>query len=415
MTLFRTSVLGAAATGLRIATGFALNKIIAVHVGPTGLALIGQFQSFSGIATTVAAAGLNTGVTKYTAEYQSDPAAQARLWNGALRITLAATLLTSVACASASGLLSSALLGTEHYRHVFLVFSVSLLFQTVSGLVLSILNGQRRIALFIKLNVVTNLATFALVAGLTILGHLSGALVASAAAPLVAAAVTYAATRSDRLHDAVLRHRAEPGTARRLLAFSAMAVTSMLALGLSQMAVRTHLADGFGWDAAGHWQAVTRVSDYYLMLLTTSLGIYYLPRLSEIADKSELRKEVLDACRWVIPVAAAGAALIYVARHWISRTLFSEAFLPMAELMPYQLVGDVLKIASWLLGYVMWAKAMTGVFIASEIAFALLYVGLVVVATPHFGPAGATLAFALTYAAYLPAMVVLFTRYVRTP
>ncbi len=43
----------------------------------------------------------------------------------------------------------------------------------------------------------------------------------------------------------------------------------------------------------------------------------------------------------------------------IINILFSPQFLPMLYLFKYQLIGDVLKIGSWLLAYLMLAKAMT--------------------------------------------------------
>lgn len=413
LTLLRTSILGAGATVLRIATGFVLNKVIAVYVGPSGLALIGQFQNFSGMAATVAAAGLNTGLTKYTAELQDDPVALSRIWNGALRITLAMTTATALACALGSEHLSVLLLGTPEYASIFLLFAVSLLFQTMSGLALSILNGQKRINLYIGLSVANNLTTFLLVALLTAAKELHGALLASAAAPILGAIITFAYVRKEGWSASFFSHKADTRSAARLLAFSAMAIISVLSLGFAQIAIRNHLAGQFGWAAAGHWQAVVKISDYYLMLITSSLSIYYLPRLAEIRQQSEMRAEILQTYKLVVPLASMGALAIYLARNWIATTLFSNEFEPMVDLMPFQLIGDVLKICAWVLGYIMWARAMAMTFVLSELGFAALYVGLVFAGTAVMGLAGSTAAFAWTYAVYLVAMIVLFRRHLR--
>ena len=69
MTLIKTSVLSFIATAIKMLSMLAINKAVAVFIGPTGLALIGQFQNFTQLGMTVAQGGINAGVTKYTAEY----------------------------------------------------------------------------------------------------------------------------------------------------------------------------------------------------------------------------------------------------------------------------------------------------------------------------------------------------------
>ena len=51
MTLLKTSALNGIAVLTRVGTALLLNKILAVHVGPAGYAVIGQFQSLVGMVT----------------------------------------------------------------------------------------------------------------------------------------------------------------------------------------------------------------------------------------------------------------------------------------------------------------------------------------------------------------------------
>ena len=47
-------------------------KVIAVYTGPSGIALIEQFQNFLQIARTSIVCGINQAVVKYVAEYKDD-------------------------------------------------------------------------------------------------------------------------------------------------------------------------------------------------------------------------------------------------------------------------------------------------------------------------------------------------------
>jgi PST family polysaccharide transporter len=73
----------------------------------------------------------------------------------------------------------------------------------------------------------------------------------------------------------------------------------------------------------------------------------------------------------------------------------------MSELFLFQLIGDVIKIASWLLGYIMIAKAMTKLFIFTEIFFTLTFIGQSAFFIKIYGIIGLTIAFMLNYVFYL--------------
>ena len=83
MNLFRTSVLNGVAVLIKTITMFVLNKILAVYLGPTGYAAIGQFQNFIQMVTTFAGSAINTAVVKYTAEYHEDETKQRAVWKTA--------------------------------------------------------------------------------------------------------------------------------------------------------------------------------------------------------------------------------------------------------------------------------------------------------------------------------------------
>lgn len=75
-----------------------------------------------------------------------------------------------------------------------------------------------------------------------------------------------------------------------------------------------------------------------------------------------------------------------------------------------QLVGDTLKIGSWILANLMLGKAMTKLFISTEIIFAANFYGLTVMLTNLYGLEGVTIAHAVNYAVYWVMMAVVIGR-----
>jgi PST family polysaccharide transporter len=149
------------------------------------------------------------------------------------------------------------------------------------------------------------------------------------------------------------------------------------------------------------------------MIVTTPLAVYYLPRLSEIRNRDELIREVLQGYRFILPVAVLGAALIYLLRDFLVVLLFTAEFAPMRDLFAWQLIGDTVKIGSWLLGYILIGRAMTKAYIATEIFFSLSWVCLVWVMSSMFGPKGAQVGYFLNYLLHWLTMIFLVSRYVR--
>ena len=96
MNLLKTSALNGVAVLIKTATLFILNKILAIYVGPSGYAMIGQFQNFIQMVTTFAGSAINTAVIKYTAEYYKDENRQRAIWKTAGSLILIVSLILTV-------------------------------------------------------------------------------------------------------------------------------------------------------------------------------------------------------------------------------------------------------------------------------------------------------------------------------
>ena len=75
--------------------------------------------------------------------------------------------------------------------------------------------------------------------------------------------------------------------------------------------------------------------------------------------------------------------------------------------MAWQLVGDVLKVTSWVLAYIMVSKAMTRLYICTEVIFSILFVLLTYQFSSMYGVEGAVMAHAANYLIYLLVVVYL--------
>lgn len=401
MNLLKTSILNGVAVLIKTATMFILNKILAVYVGPAGYATIGQFQNFIQMLTTFAGSAINTAVIKYTAEYYEDESKQQSVWKTAGSIVLIFSLLFSLLILIFKNQLSLYIFHTNNYQSVFVWCATFLIFFTFNALFLAIINGKKEVLKLVIANITGSIFSLIITAVLAIKYGLYGALVALSIYQSLTFFVTLLICyRSDWFKLSYLFGKIDKEIAKNFLAFALMALVSSICVPLSQIAIRSYLTYEYGFAYAGYWEAMIRLSAAYLLLVTTTLGVYYLPRLSELSNIKAIKSEVYLGYKLIFPVAVIGSLVVYFLKDWIIALLFTKAFLPMRDLFFWQMVGDSLKIGSWILAYLMLSKAMTKLFITTEILFSITSIFLTYLCTQFFGFEGVSVAHAINYGLY---------------
>ena len=126
---------------------FGINKILAIYIGPSGYALVGQFQNFVQIISAFGGGAINTGVTKYTAEYDGQDHKQQQLWSTAFIISTVGAILTLVVIITFRENASIWLLNDEQFSSVFIWLGLAFVFLVFNALFLAILNGKQNIEL----------------------------------------------------------------------------------------------------------------------------------------------------------------------------------------------------------------------------------------------------------------------------
>jgi PST family polysaccharide transporter len=411
LTLIKTSLLNAIAVGVKMLTLLGLNKILALYVGPAGYAALGQFQNAMQMISALASGAINTGVTKYTAEYHEDEARQRAVWQTAGTIALVGSVVLSLLVFAFRTELAQWFLSDVSLAPVFGWFAATLVLLVFNTLLLAILNGKKDIHRYVVANIAGSVFALLVTSAMVVQWGLMGALVGFAVYQSLAFLVTLAlCVRTPWFRLSHLFGRMDKEVFKNLSKYTAMALISAAMVPLSHILIRNHLGETLGWTAAGYWEAMWRLSGAYLMLATSTLSVYYLPRLSELKTRAEIKNEIMAGYRVILPVAAACSLLVYLLRETIVKVLFTEDFLPMDVLFFWQLVGDILKIASWIFAFVMLGKSMTMLFISTEIIYSAVFLGLTVLLVGHMGLVGVSVAHAISYALYLVVVAFLVSR-----
>ena len=401
-------------TLVKMLTGFVSVKVVASIIGPAGVALVGQLNNVATIAMSLSSGGINNGITKYISEFKNDEGKVRTYLSTALRITVICSLCVGVAMIVLNRLLSRLILQTEEYWYVFLIFGFTILLYALNLMLLSVVNGFKEFKKYVKINIANSVVglCFTLVFVLTL--GLPGALVSAVTYQSVMLFITmWMVRKSSWAAWSNFNERLNRLASKQYFKYTLMTLTTAATVPISQLLLRSYVISEISPIEAGWWEAMNRLSNMYLMVITTSFTVYYMPRLSELSDKYELRREIFKAYKLIVPILIVGFALIYLFRHLIIKILFSPEFLPMENLFIWQLIGDFFKICSWLLAYIMIAKAMTKKFVATELSFTMIYIALGFVFIKWNGVVGIVQAYLLNYILYMSYMLFAFKNILR--
>ncbi len=409
MTLFKTSFWTGLSTLIRLVSQFIVVKVLAVYVGPVGFALMGQFQNLITMVLTFSGNMIQTGVVKYVSEFRENEAVKAKILSTALRVCFISAAVIACILFFGRNRLAELILKQANFGWLIGILAFTLIFFILNTLCLSILNGEQTIKRLTFANMGSSIIGLLFTGILARYFGLKGALLALVLSQSIVFFFTLSLVwRSPWFKKSNFNQKMDRDSLIKLLKFAMMAITSALMLPTVQIIIREHIAHVLSWQDAGYWQAVTRISDAYLLLITSTLSVYYLPKLSSLQSNHDIKREIYKAYKVILPLVFALALIIFLFKKTIILILFSPQFMAVAPLFLFQLLGDVFKIGSWLVGYTFLAKAMTKLFICSEVIFSISYCLLVFVFTKYFGLMGVTMAFALNYLLYWGFMGVVF-------
>lgn len=370
MNLLKAGLISSLNTGTKILSSIVVNKLLAIYIGPSGYVIFGQFQSIFSLLTTLGGAGIGSGITKYTAEYKNQPTRQKQIWAVSLSIVLIFTIFSIIFLSSMVLTNRLEILKLEDFKLIILLLAISMPFISINMILLSILNGKKDVVAYSIASILANIISGIVISISTWLWTLKGALASSVISQIIICAVTIKICSEKNWFQAQnFVPKFDLKIARSLFHFTAMIGVATLLSPITLIIIRTYLIDNFGLNATGCWEGINRLSNIYLMFVITPLSIYYLPKLSELNNSSEIKEEIINTFKIIVPITILISLAIFLSKDMIIKLLFTKEFLEMSKLFFWQMVGDNFKVLAWILSFYLIAKKITYTFILTEILF----------------------------------------------
>lgn len=375
MKLGSTFLLSAVANMVRILSGLVTTKVMAVQLGPAGVALIGQFSNFHGLLCVLSTCVTSQGLTRLSAEHAVGSDSFAQTISTGLRITLAAAAGVGLVTLLLASQLAALLLQSAEFWPYIALAGATLIFHSASIVILTVLNGQQDSATYTRISIAQGLVASAFSIGGALLVGLQGVFAGMALSiPFSLLITVWMVRRKAWFRASNLSFPYSPIVAKRFVNFGLMSVATAVSTPVALLFIRDMLIDATSLETAGHWQAVWRISEIYLGILVTTIGLYLLPKLSRAQDKASYVVELKRVFLLIFALCACVSVVLLIGGHWVVRLLYSAAFDPMQTLFPLQLAGDFFKALALAMNTVLIVRVRVGQQMFGELFFAGVFV-----------------------------------------
>ncbi|WP_282040644.1 O-antigen translocase [Winogradskyella flava] len=407
--LIKAASLNTANISVKIIAGIIISKCIAVFIGPEGMALIGNLRNFLSAIQSVAIAGLYDGVVKFISRTKTNIDNLTNTLSTVFYFGFFSSVFLAFVCFYNAQYINELIFLNNDYEYIIKVLAIVLPFYALNMFLFCIMNGFSKYRILLVINIIGQVLGLLVTILLIWQNKIDGALLAIVITPALSLLITFVGI--------IFRKNLVPYIKITSIDFSVlkqlspnmiMALVSSIAIPVVLIIIRNYIIAEIGIKEAGYWEAVNRVSDYYLMFIYSLMALYILPRFTQIDSKKEFRKEVFSFYKTVLPIFALILLIVYLTRSFLVTILFTEEFRPIEDLFGYQILGDFMRVMSMVIAYQFLAKKMFAHFIIIEIfLFVIMYVSSIYL-IDIFGLKGAVMGHCLSYLMHFGIILLIF-------
>lgn len=376
---------------------FVINKLLAVFLPPAAFACVGQFMNWMNIGQATSSLAMQNGWVSLTAQNKDNVKELHGVWRGGFRLTTFATVFTCIAAVLFCFLAPiEKMLPGVHPRlaQAAILFALpGILATNMVAICSAVMNGLGLVKRWALIQIVASLFQMLWVAFFLYSGRLS---VLSIIATQSIIAGIFAARVAARAGFNIKTFRESVlDTRGPWMSYAAMGLVPMIVAPLVLMFVRSLVGTELGWNAAGIWQGVYKISDFFASIFSAILGVLILPRISRSMTREGFRKEFYPIFLRMMGFTLLFCIALYFGRSLVVAILLSGAYAPAADYMPIQLLGDFFRSGGWCFGMVLVARRETKAFLIIEVGANLLFAVGTFVGIRFFEMQGPMLAYAL--------------------
>lgn len=354
--------------------GIFSSKIIALFLGTSGMALMGSFRNFSTMLKSLATLGISNSVVKLFVENKNDKRELSIIYSTFFWLFLLLSIVLGIVVFVFANPISSFLFFTNSYSIPVQFFSLLLPLMVINTFWLAIYNGLEKYKSIVLIQIISNILVFGVTALLIWKHNITGGLLSVAIGEIVMLLVTLVFVRKDSGYFKFdLKKIINKKYLNIIKRFSIMALLSAVIVPITLLFIRNIIVQKYSLQEAGIWDAINRLSSFYMSFFYSGLSLYYMPKLASMNTENEFKSELKSYFKFLVPLFTVMLIVIYIAKDFILKLAFTEDFSNIKELLIWQLGGDFFRIMTLAFGFQIVVKTMMKRYFIGEIVFNISY------------------------------------------
>ena len=380
------------------------SKIIALLLGPTGLGVLGLFNTTIGLITSLTNFGLSTSAVKdiAAASESGDEMRISRVTFVVKRLLWVTGIIGAILTFFLSSKLSQFTFGNDDYKFAFMWLSSTLIFSqlTIGNIVL--LQGMRKLNLLAKVNVIGSFIGLVLSVPFYYYLRLDGivpAMIVSIVSLFLVSIFYYRKINFNSVRLNLIETLAE-GKGMLKMGFL-ISLTGFIANGVSYL-LRIYISNYGDLVDVGLYTAGFTIIGTYVGLVFTAMSTDYYPRLSGVSDDNKKTILLINQQAEISILILAPILTVFLIFSYLAIIfLYSNEFTSIDRLIQWSALGMYFKAVSWAISFIFLAKGASIVFFWNELIWNVYFLVFSLLGYYLDGLDGLGIAFFISYVLYL--------------
>ena len=228
---------------VKIIAGIIISKFIAVHIGPQGMALIGNLRNFLSAIQSIAISGLYKGVVKFISQCKTNASELTKTLSTVFYFGFFSSLLLAFLCYYNAEFINDLIFSTNYnYTYVIETLALVLPFYALNMFAFSIMNGFSKYKILLIINITGQILGLLVTLLLIWQENIDGALVAVVISPALNLLITIVGIAfRQNLMSSLKITEFSVSILNKLSPYMIMALVSAIALPIVMIIVRNYL------------------------------------------------------------------------------------------------------------------------------------------------------------------------------
>lgn len=353
---------------IQLIVGFLSTKAIAFFVGIAGMGVIGLVKTFTSFFNNFLLLGTQNGIVTSLASKRKIKNEEIFIVSLFWLFLFLSTFISIIFFIFFEEINKYFFVNQIQSDWILFLFVISIPFQAISLLFNAVLNGKSEYKNVASIGMITNVLTLIVSVFLMRTYNLQGAIIGLLFTSIIMFVIS--SYFFLKIYSVIIffqpfqfvKQEIQP-----LLNYSLMSLVSIIMSFAFSYYMRITIIDKFSLEYAGYYEAVLRISGFYMIFINTFVSFYYLPELAKCSSKVEVILLTNEYYKKIFPLFVIGLVILLLGADFFVPFFFNKSFLVITPFVKYQVILDIIKSICLILGIRFFAFGKTKGFLLTEI------------------------------------------------